>query len=173
MGWFWMVGFIDVQTLTQYTQYIQRDMAPHTHGGPGCSSQRPPAMLVLCHSVNRSPCSYQAYIYKARCSRCHDEIWTCIYVCVCVRMYVRICMHIMHRNMGERTNYSDSEWKTIHPTILVAWKQSVYDRKSLSAKETIPSLVAWCNPPPPMPKSTLWCAWECGLGLPTILLEVV
>ena len=86
MGWFWMVGFIDVQTLTQYTQYIQRDMAPHTHGGPGCSSQRPPAMLVLCHSVNRSPCSYQAYIYKARCSRCNDEIWICVYIymCVCV-----------------------------------------------------------------------------------------
>jgi hypothetical protein len=32
MGWFWMVGFIDVQTLTQYTQYIQHDMAPHTDG---------------------------------------------------------------------------------------------------------------------------------------------
>ena len=32
MGWFWMVGFIDVQTLAQYTQYIQHDMAPHTDG---------------------------------------------------------------------------------------------------------------------------------------------
>ena len=44
-------------------------------------------MLVLCHSVNRSLCSYQAYIYKARCSRCHDEIWTC----VCVRGWVCVC----------------------------------------------------------------------------------
>ena len=67
--------------------------------------------------------------------------------------------------MGERTNCSNSAGKYIHPTILVAWTQSVYDRKSLRAKETIPSPVAWCNPTPQMPKSVLWCASECGLGL--------
>ena len=81
-------------------------------------------------------------------------------MCVCVCMYLRIWMCI---GIWVKDYYRDWAGKAIiHPTIPIAWKRALYDRKTLSAKEMTPLPVAWCNPPPPMPKSVLWCAWECG-----------